>query len=277
MSSVPQHLNFVTLDVFTQTRYEGNPLAVVTVPKSASLTQAQKQAIAREFNLSETTFLHEQDGDELAWKVDIFITSGEIPFAGHPTIGTAVHILSKVTEARGVNSGAVEARFDIKAGPVELRYDVQSKSAKAAIPHNFHIHERKLSKQELLKQQSNLANANLKEAYPIVSVVRGMTFVLIELENEEALKQVSVTSQSLSIDGLDKDWDKTLLAVYFFVRFADRADGTRVLRTRMIEGALVGNTSLDLSLSIWLCSNAERPIAPPMAFRSPKLSLFDTC
>ena len=53
-------LSFVTLDVFTQTRYTGNPLAIVKVPQAITLSQTQKQRIAREFNLSETVFLHEQ-------------------------------------------------------------------------------------------------------------------------------------------------------------------------------------------------------------------------
>ncbi|KAJ0357888.1 hypothetical protein COL922a_014638, partial [Colletotrichum nupharicola] len=52
-------LTFTTLDVFTETRFKGNPLAVVTIPPGMVLTQAQKQAIAREFNLSETTFVHD--------------------------------------------------------------------------------------------------------------------------------------------------------------------------------------------------------------------------
>jgi PhzF family phenazine biosynthesis protein len=74
--------NFVTLDVFTETRYEGNPLALVNVPKDSTITQEQKQVIAREFNFSETVFLHEDVGAAKGRRLDIFLPTHEIPFAG---------------------------------------------------------------------------------------------------------------------------------------------------------------------------------------------------
>lgn len=138
-SSSPQ-LDHAIIDVFTQTKYEGNPLAIVRVPRSCTLSQEQKQNIAREFNLSETTFLHEQDpeGPGDVWKVDIFTVKEELPFAGHPTIGTACFVLSEVARERGV-TGQVEAKFDLKAGPVQLQYDAARNTAKAAIPHNVYV------------------------------------------------------------------------------------------------------------------------------------------
>ena len=74
--------NFATLDVFTDTRYEGNPLALVHVPKNSAITQEQKQVIAREFNFSESVFLHEDVGDAEGRRLDIFLPTHEIPFAG---------------------------------------------------------------------------------------------------------------------------------------------------------------------------------------------------
>ena len=90
MASSLTKLDYAIVDVFTTERYAGNPLAIVRVPASCTLTQAQKQNIAREFNLSETTFWHEpKEGDEAStWTVDIFMVNAELPFAGHPTIGT---------------------------------------------------------------------------------------------------------------------------------------------------------------------------------------------
>jgi PhzF family phenazine biosynthesis protein len=85
----PTRLSYVTLDVFTQTSYAGNPLAIVKVPSNQSLTQEQKQLIAREFNFSETVILHENEAASYEHTIDIFMTNAEIPFAGHPTIGAA--------------------------------------------------------------------------------------------------------------------------------------------------------------------------------------------
>lgn len=132
----PIELDFITIDVFTQTKYQGNPLAIVKVPSTITLTQEQKQSIAREFNLSETTFLHEQPTEKLSWKVDIFMTTAELPFAGHPTIGTACYALGHAAVARNLAERNLEGEFEIKAGTVGLRYDAKERLARAEIPHD---------------------------------------------------------------------------------------------------------------------------------------------
>jgi PhzF family phenazine biosynthesis protein len=139
--SSPLQLEFVTVDVFTSKRYEGNPLAIIRIPYGVTVSQEQKQIIAREFNLSETTILHENSPDvyEDSWTVDIFLTTREIPFAGHPTIGTACYVLERVAKERGIEAGVLEANFTLKAGPVGLRYDVSKKTARAAIPHDVFV------------------------------------------------------------------------------------------------------------------------------------------
>lgn len=139
--SPSSQLDFVTVDVFTSKPYEGNPLAIVRIPSGITLTQEQKQNIAREFNLSETTFLHEngENGSDDAWTVDIFMTARELPFAGHPTVGTACYALGRTARARCVRDGVMEASFNLKAGRVGLRYDVAKMTAKASIPHDVYV------------------------------------------------------------------------------------------------------------------------------------------
>src|SRR5438093_10728625 len=83
---------FVQLDVFTQTPLSGNPLAIF--PDARGLNDAEMQALAREMNLSETTFIFPRDAATEARegkKVRIFTVETELPFAGHPTLGTALH------------------------------------------------------------------------------------------------------------------------------------------------------------------------------------------
>jgi len=77
---------FVTVDVFTERRFGGNPLAVF--PDARGLTDAQMQALAREFNLSETTFVLPPDDPRHTARVRIFTPRHEMPFAGHPNVGT---------------------------------------------------------------------------------------------------------------------------------------------------------------------------------------------
>jgi trans-2,3-dihydro-3-hydroxyanthranilate isomerase len=83
-------LPFVILDVFTGARFQGNPLAIVQ--GGEDLSDAQMQAIAREFNLSETVFLLPAENPAHTARVRIFTPAYEMPFAGHPTIGTAIFL-----------------------------------------------------------------------------------------------------------------------------------------------------------------------------------------
>ena len=79
---------YLTFDVFTDTPFGGNPLAVI--PDATSLPEAALQRIAAEFNYSETTFVYPPDDPAHTARVRIFTPTMEVPFAGHPTIGTAV-------------------------------------------------------------------------------------------------------------------------------------------------------------------------------------------
>ena len=83
-------LDFHIYDVFTDTPFTGNPLAIVE--GADALTTAQMQTIARQFNLSETIFIQTPDDPTHTAKVRIFFPTAEIPFAGHPTIGCALHL-----------------------------------------------------------------------------------------------------------------------------------------------------------------------------------------
>ena len=86
-------LPFATYDVFTNRRFGGNPLAIVE--EADQLTDAQMQIIAREFNLSETIFVRTAKDPANTASVRIFFPTAEIPFAGHPTVGCAIHLASK--------------------------------------------------------------------------------------------------------------------------------------------------------------------------------------
>jgi trans-2,3-dihydro-3-hydroxyanthranilate isomerase len=102
---------FVTLDVFTGTRFAGNPLAVVLEPDG--LDTAAMQTIAREFNLSETVFVFPPEDKSHRARIRIFTPVSELPFAGHPTVGTAV-LLGRL------DGGTNERKFvlGLNVGPV---------------------------------------------------------------------------------------------------------------------------------------------------------------
>ena len=92
--------DFVQLDVFTRTPLAGNPLAVFT--DASGLTDKQMRALAREMNLSETTFILPREPEPEVTdgtRVRIFTTREELPFAGHPTLGTALSLYSTTNTA----------------------------------------------------------------------------------------------------------------------------------------------------------------------------------
>ena len=107
---------FHTLDVFTERPFGGNPLAVF--PEAAGLGEAQMQAVARELNLSETVFVLPPADPAHTRRLRIFTPGTELPFAGHPTVGTA-HLLAEIGE---VPLAGTETRivFEEGVGPVPV-------------------------------------------------------------------------------------------------------------------------------------------------------------
>ncbi|MDH4415391.1 MAG: PhzF family phenazine biosynthesis protein [Rhizobium sp.] len=107
---------FVTVDVFTETRFSGNPLAVIT--DARGLDHDEMQQIAAEFGYSETTFVLPPSAPENTAEVRIFTPVTEVPFAGHPNVGTA-HVLAAQGSVFGKMLGD-RIRFEEKAGLVEV-------------------------------------------------------------------------------------------------------------------------------------------------------------
>jgi trans-2,3-dihydro-3-hydroxyanthranilate isomerase len=113
---------YYTVDVFTQTRFGGNQLAVL--PEAAGLSTEQMQAITREFNYSESTFVLPPENASNDARVRIFTPAREIPFAGHPNLGTA-HVLSAIGSSGRHSDGEKTLRFEELAGvvPVHVRFE----------------------------------------------------------------------------------------------------------------------------------------------------------
>src|SRR6266436_3119960 len=124
---MPQHTyEFVQVDVFTQTPLAGNPLAIFT--DARGLNDGEMQALAREMNLSETTFILPRDAATEARdgkKVRIFTVEQELPFAGHPTLGTALYLYASESKQKK----PAEISLDLKAGKIPVRFTANSQNA----------------------------------------------------------------------------------------------------------------------------------------------------
>ena len=110
-------LEFTTVDVFTDRKFGGNPLAVVT--NAQGLSPAQMQAIAAEFNLAETTFVLPPKDPAHTAEVRIFTPKAEMPFAGHPNVGTAF-VLARAGQSYGRAVAGDRLVFEEKAGLVRM-------------------------------------------------------------------------------------------------------------------------------------------------------------
>lgn len=107
---------FWTVDVFTNRAFAGNPLAVVG--DAAGLTTEQMQAIAREFNLSETTFVLPPESPDTTFRLRIFTPLAELAFAGHPTVGSAF-VLASVGRIK-LQGDVTRIIFGENIGPVQV-------------------------------------------------------------------------------------------------------------------------------------------------------------
>lgn len=229
-------IRYVTLDVFTRERFKGNPLAIVELPDDFDLEQEAKQGIAREFNLSETVFLHPPSSQTSARKYDIFTSTEELPFAGHPTIGTLVYLGSGRDAAGG---GMESITLHAKAGPIKATFNGDTRVAEASIPHNVRIHQTPVPWQSVLNSQPCLKRLKVpsEPSCPMVSIVKGMTFVLIDLPHVEVLASLTVGGPRLDPSAFrwDEGWE-SFTAPYFYVVISEDPGARYMrLRTRMIE------------------------------------------
>lgn len=237
-----------------------NPLAIVVVEDNerAALDKDDssdiKQLIAKEFNLSETVFLYLRPNETLSSpdrssserEIRIYTIESELPFAGHPTIGTA-YFIRKHLGWDFVNT------ITPRAGPIHLT-SADDGSVTAQIPHDVHLHSRTLrSLYELgdkevtaqiepaLHDEEEIRNAELDA--PMFSIVKGMTFLLVELPSIEHLGKVNVGKRldlGNYVSLLDAgSWGHGFTARYYYVRqtVAAAEDGTRTetIRSRMVE------------------------------------------
>jgi trans-2,3-dihydro-3-hydroxyanthranilate isomerase len=119
---------FVQLDVFTRTPFTGNPLAIFS--DARGLTDQQMQALAREMNLSETTFILPREPEVEARegkRVRIFTVEEELPFAGHPTLGTALYLHSTAS------SPADEIVLDLNVGKIRVCFRTNSSPSRTGV------------------------------------------------------------------------------------------------------------------------------------------------
>ncbi len=176
---------FVTLDVFTTRRHAGNPLAVVL--DSDGLDTAAMQAIAREFNLSETVFVAPAVAAAHRAAIRIFTPAQELPFAGHPTVGTAVLLaLRDHAEGRGADIITLEEKVGLVPCAVTVT-DAISGRAVFTLPKLPERLEQVIPRADLASALG-LALAEIGfEGHEASAFSGGVAYTLVPVANREAV------------------------------------------------------------------------------------------
>lgn len=220
----PERLKYFTYDVFTTSPFSGNPLAIVHIPDSLAPSTETLQLLAREFNYSETVFLFLPPSSPSSYTVRIFLTDAEVPFAGHPVIGTGTHLFTHLLPA-----GTDTVTLLTKAGKCVLSL-TPSGRVQARIPFDGRRHKHDFPPSMVMQQQPRLTEGEVLRSKTL-SIVKGMTFVNVELKDLDALGKVGLFSPKLTLDGLDEGWQEGILMMMYYVR-----TGEGQYRTRMVEG-----------------------------------------
>lgn len=195
----------------------------------SKLSQEQKQKIAKEFNFSETVFLHPANGDEPP-RVYIFTPVNEMNFAGHPVIG-AGHFLFRQLLGNDP-SRPKSLTITTNAGPVPIIYDPENEVVSAEVPHNIHQHQRGATLAHILPVQASLKTVSdlhgVPETSPVVSMVQGVTYALVDLTERADLFANIVPGGSPGLD-LDEGWKPSFTGVMYYRNCGSRVEGDTVI------------------------------------------------
>lgn len=200
-------------DVFTTRQLEGNQLAVF--PDAAGLTGDEMQAIAREMNLSETTFVLRRDAAmerERGIRVRIFTTKEELPFAGHPTLGTAAMIRTNLPEY----AHAERIVLDLSAGQIPVRFDEGRSGDGATFAEMTQLDPvfGATHRPEAVASVLSLSAEDFAETAP-QTVSTGVSFCIVVLQSVEALARLQLDAAA------SERYAKTSDAQFFYVLAKD--------------------------------------------------------
>jgi trans-2,3-dihydro-3-hydroxyanthranilate isomerase len=220
MSNTKRRLPFVQVDVFTSVPLKGNQLAVFA--DGHSLSDAEMQALAKEMNLSETTFILPRDAAterERGVRVRIFTVDEEMPFAGHPTLGTAMVL-------RG-NSGAEEVALDLNVGRIPVRFSTRDGLPFGMMTQRDPEFGEKHSREDVARA-AGLAVDDIADDLPIQTVSTGNAFAIVPVKSLAVLQKLSPTWANMKAY-LDKSDAK-----FFYFVSREAVNPEAKLQSRMI-------------------------------------------
>ncbi len=189
----PTGYPFYIVDVFAERKYCGNQLGVF--PDAGGLSGEQMQRFAKEMNYSETTFILSREPRDEGYDVRIFTPDKEVPFAGHPTLGTAFIIQQTIIAGQ-----VEEVTLNLKVGPIPVVFSYDH-----GVPETLMMTQNRpvfgpVVEPPGMAEALGLGEADLDENFPVQQVSTGLPFVIVPLKTREALRRIRVnTEQSLEL------------------------------------------------------------------------------
>ncbi len=209
------------VDVFAEAKYEGNQLAVVL--DEFGLETDQMQTISREMHFSETTFITGYDLEKKIFKVRIFTPESEMPFAGHPTLGTA-YIAQKELLKKKVEKLTLE----MKAGLIPVQFNYEGDEPGVIWMKQLNPIFDATHPVEKFAEILGLTPEDFDTDYPIQEVSTGVYFYMVPLKTREALKRVKVDVEKLV------EYSKGKKAGWPFMFCREPEDPSNHIKARMI-------------------------------------------
>lgn len=240
-------LEYYWVDVFAENRMEGNQLAVF--PGASDITDQEMQTIAREMNLSETTFITDKEKDldgETAYHVRIFTTNEELPFAGHPTLGTAFVLRSLY--------GHQSVLLKEKVGNIPVTFSIRSGSEYGEMEQNNPVFGQLHNPQDI-SRIFQVSIDDLDTTLPIQTVSTGNPFAIVPFRKLGTLQSLKPNFAMME-DYLGKTDAKFMYAVTL-----ETVSVEAILHARMIfyGGEDPATGSAAGPAAAWLLSNGIMP------------------
>jgi trans-2,3-dihydro-3-hydroxyanthranilate isomerase len=190
---------FYIVDVFAEKKYAGNQLAVFR--NAAGISSEEMQQIAQETHYSETTFILSDEMRDGGFDVRIFTPAEEVPFAGHPTLGTAFIIRNEI-----LRSQAEKVVLNLKVGPIPVTFSPDGYSWMRQIEPIFGPQH----DAQVLADILGLDSSDLDERFPVQEVSTGLPFHIVPLKTIRALKAARV-NRELCFDFVEQTEAKGIL------------------------------------------------------------------
>ncbi|OAP59790.1 hypothetical protein AYL99_04792 [Fonsecaea erecta] len=191
-----------------------------------ALSHKRKSQIAREFRLSETAFLHDAPFPGQPRQLEIFTETGEeVPFAGHPVIGVAYYIFSYLERMHygGPADRDTQKQTAVlltKAGRIPIFFNPYRQVAACAVPFDYHIHSHRVPIEKIISTQPQVQivptiDKERDKTFPLVSIVKGMTFVLVDFSENAEIFSALQAGKSPEVE-LDAEWSPSFVGCLYY-------------------------------------------------------------